>query len=301
MNEERMKVLEMVADGTISADDAAKLLDALNDGGSRQRIRPPHPPRHPRHGGPFQGVFHSVGGMMGELMKEMRVGFAGEEVPADAVEVDRLDEELPPEVSVHLRSVGHRLCAKAGDVRVTRSETGRLVANPIGDHRLRVLRGENELRIYIGDGGLELQVPDSAHSLQMALKAGSVSVQGLSCQFKARTMGGGVRVVRPGACFSVKTMGGGLDVILGPEWSGGSKAKTMGGGVSVELLEGFSGQVDASTMGGSVDVSGVRLIEDKSTPGASRKLVAAGDQRNASLLVVKTMGGGVTIKGGEDV
>ncbi len=41
MNEERMKVLEMVADGTISAEDAAKLLDALNDGGFQNHVPPP--------------------------------------------------------------------------------------------------------------------------------------------------------------------------------------------------------------------------------------------------------------------
>jgi hypothetical protein len=114
-------------------------------------------------------------------------------------------------------------------------------------------------------------------------------------------MGGGVNLVRPGAHFSVKTMGGGLELVLGPEWNGGSKAKTMGGGVSVELLKGFSGTVDASTMGGSVSATGVRVIEDKPSPGSSRKVVAMGDDESSSILVVKTMGGGVTIRGGEDV
>ncbi len=301
MNEERMKVLEMVADGTISAEEAARLLDALNDGSSRHGIHPPHPPRFPKHGGAFHGVFHTVGGIMSEVMKEMRQGFSGEEIPAEAREMDRLDEELPSGTSVQVRTVGHRFCGSAGEVRVTRNDSGRIVAIPREDQKLKVLRDGDQLRIYIGEAGLELQLPDSAEALDLGIKAGSLSVEGISCQFRARTMGGGVRVVRPGAAFSAKTMGGGLEMVLGPEWSGGSKAKTMGGGVSVELLKGFSGQVDASTMGGSVEVSGVRLLEDRSTPGASRKVVAAGDGQSDSLLVVKTMGGGVTVRGPEDV
>lgn len=301
MNEERMKVLEMVADGTISADDAAKLLDALTEGGSKNRIHPPFPHKPPRHGGHFHGVFHAMGDMMGEVMKEMRVGFAREDVPEEAVEMDFLDEELPEGVAVWVRSAGLKLCGANGSLNVTSSEGGRLVARPLGGDKLKVLRDEGSIQIFVEKNGLELEVPKTAGTLELVLKGGSISVDGVKCPFRARTMGGGVRVVRPGAHFSVKTMGGGLELVLGPEWSGGSKAKTMGGGVSVELLEGFNGKVDASTMGGTVDVSGARVIDDRSTPGSSRKVIEAGNGEEGSILVVKTMGGGVTVSGSEDV
>lgn len=299
MNEERMKVLEMVADGTISADDAAKLLDALNDSGAKHRFHAPHPPKPPRHGA-FHGVFHTMGDMMGEVMKEMRVGFGREEVPSEAVEAQSIDEEIPVGASVSVKSTGMKLCGTSGSVKVTRSASGRLVARPAAGEALRVLRTDDAVQLYIGEGGVELEVPEAAGSLELTLRAGSISVSDLHCPLKARTMGGGVNLVRPGAHFSVKTMGGGLELVLGPEWNGGSKAKTMGGGVSVELLKGFSGTVDASTMGGSVSATGVRVIEDKPSPGSSRKVVAMGDDESASILVVKTMGGGVTIRGGED-
>jgi len=300
MNEERMKVLEMVADGTISADDAAKLLDALNDSGGKHRFHAPHPPKPPRLGA-FHGVFHTMGDMMGEVMKEMRVGFGREDIPSDAVEAESLDEEIPAGASVRVKSPGMKLCGSSGSVKVTRSESGRLVVRPVTGEKLRILRDGDDIQIYISEGGAELEIPEAAGSVELTLKAGSISVNDLHCPLKARTMGGSVHLARPGAHFSIKTMGGGLDLVLGPEWNGGSKAKTMGGGVSVELLEGFSGRVDASTMGGSVEASGVRVIEDRPSPGSSRKVVAMGDDDDSSILVVKTMGGGVTIRGGEDV
>jgi len=300
MNEERMKVLEMVADGTISADDAAKLLDALNDSGGKHRFNAPHPPKPPRLGA-FHGVFHTMGDMMGEVMKEMRVGFGREDIPSDAVEAESLDEEIPAGASVRVKSPGMKLCGSSGSVKVTRSESGRLVVRPVTGEKLRILRDGDDIQIYISEGGAELEIPEAAGSVELTLKAGSISVSDLHCPLKARTMGGSVHLARPGAHFSIKTMGGGLDLVLGPEWNGGSKAKTMGGGVSVELLEGFSGRVDASTMGGSVEASGVRVIEDRPSPGSSRKVVAMGDDDDSSILVVKTMGGGVTIRGGEDV
>lgn len=300
MNEERMKVLEMVADGTISADDAAKLLDALNESGAKHRFHPPLPPKPPRHGG-FHGVFHTMGDMVGEVMKEMRVGFGREDVPADAVEAETLDEEIPAGASVRVKSSGNRICGSSGSVKITRSETGRLAVRPGAGGKLRYLREGDDIQIYIGEGDTELEIPESAGSLELSIRSGSISASKIGCPLKARTMGGSVSLARPGAHFSVKTMGGGLELVLGPEWSGGSKAKTMGGGVSVELLEGFSGTVDASTMGGSVDASGVRVLEDRPSPGASRKVVAMGENAESSILVVKTMGGGVSIKGGEDV
>lgn len=300
MNEERMKVLEMVADGTISADDAAKLLDALNESGAKHRFHPPHPPKPPRHGG-FQGVFHTMGDMVGEVMKEMRVGFGREEVPSDAVETPLVDEEVPEGASIIVKSSGMRFCGSSGSVKVIRSASGRLVARPGTEGKLRFLREGDEFKLYIEDGDTEVEVPETAGSLELTLRAGSISVSGLHCPLRARTMGGSVSLVRPGAHFSVKTMGGGLEIVLGPEWSGNSKAKTMGGGVSVELLEGFAGRVDASTMGGAVETSGVRVLEEKPGPGASRKVVAMGEGPETSILVVKTMGGGVTVKGGEDV
>lgn len=300
MNEERMKVLEMVADGTISAEDAAKLLDALNESGAKHRFHAPHPPKPPRNGG-FHGVFHTMGDMMGEVMKEMRVGFGREEVPSEAVEVQSIDEEIPAGASVRVKSPGIKLCGTQGSVKVTRSASGRLAARPAAGETLRVLRTDEGIELYLGEGGVELEVPEAAGSLELTLKAGSISISDLHCPLKARTMGGSVHLVRPGAHFSVKTMGGGLELVLGREWSGGSKAKTMGGGVSVELLEGFSGRVDASTMGGAVSATGVRVIEDRPSPGSSRKVVAMGDDEGSSILVVKTMGGGVTIRGGEDV
>jgi hypothetical protein len=301
MNEERMKVLEMVADGTISAEDAAKLLDALNDGGSRTCFRPPLPPKHPRHERPFHGIFHVMGGAMGDMMKEMRSGLLREEVPDDAEETDDLDEELPDGTALIVKSAGGLIGGGGGSVTLTRSAGGNLVARAPEGCKLRVSRSGNEISIYIGEGETQLEIPDKTESLDVRLKGGGISASDLPCPFRASTMGGSVSVSRPSSHFSVKTMGGNLDLTLDGRWSGSSKAKTMGGGVTVALLEGFKGKVDASTMGGSVETSGVTVLEDKSSSGSSRKTVFLGDQDSDSLLVVKTMGGGVEIRAGENV
>ncbi len=301
MNEERMKVLEMVADGTISAEDAAKLLDALNDGGSRTMFRPPLTPKHPRHERPFHGIFHVMGGVMGDVMKEMRSGLLREEVPDDAVETDCLDEKLPDGTALVVRSVGGLIGGGGESVTVTRSAGGNLVVKAPEGGKLKVSRGEKEISIYIAEGETLLEIPDNAESLNVRIKGGGISASDLPCPFKASTMGGSVSVARPSTHFSVKTMGGNLDLTMDDRWSGSSKAKTMGGGVTVVLLKGFKGKVDASTMGGTVEASGVTVLEDRSSNGSSRKTVSAGDQESDSLLVVKTMGGGVVIRAGGDV
>ncbi len=298
MNEERMKVLEMVADGTISAEDAAKLLDVLKEKGSGTCFRPPCHSKRPRKTGPFQGVFH----IMGDVMREMRSGFTREGVPADAVETDVLDEELPDGTSVLVRGLGGSAGEGCGSLTVARSAGGRLSARVSGGGKFKVSRTGNRLCIYVGEGETLLEVPGTAESLDVRLRGGGISAADLPCPFRASTMGGSVTVSRPSSHFSVKTMGGTLDIVLDGRWSGSSKAKTLGGGVTVHLNEGFSGRVDASTMGGTVKTSGVTVLKDDSSSGSSRKTVSLGEGvESESILVVRTTGGNVAIRADENV
>lgn len=299
MSEERVKILEMVADGTITAEEGGKLLEALNPPFPSNRIRLSRPGRRSRKGS-FQGMFRSMGESMGELMKEIRAGSGREGFPEDAETLLNLDEELREGSGVFVKGALPSSAGSPEKIRVIRDEGGRLTARPVHQGAMRVVRAESGVHIY-ADGGLELSVPDSAACLNLVLKACDLEIQGVGCPVRARVTGADTRIVRPGAHFSVKTMGGGLELIVGSEWKGASKAKAMGGGVSVKLLKGFAGRINAATMGGSVEVRGARVLEDSSSPGSSRKTVLVGDESSSSILAVKTMGGTVTIEADRDV
>jgi hypothetical protein len=81
-----------------------------------------------------------MGGVMGDVMKEMRSGLLREEVPDDAVETDCLDEKLPDGTALVVRSVGGLIGGGGESVTVTRSAGGNLVVKAPEGGKLKVSR-----------------------------------------------------------------------------------------------------------------------------------------------------------------
>jgi DUF4097 and DUF4098 domain-containing protein YvlB len=112
-----------------------------------------------------------------------------------------------------------------------------------------------------------------------------------------KTMGGGIKISRPGDSFSIKTMGGGLEISLDSSWKGNSKAKTMGGGISVHLQNAVSVMVKASTLGGSITATGenARVLSDTGNGHGKSKIAVQYGSGGPELSVV-SMGGGIVIE-----
>ncbi|MCK5787237.1 MAG: hypothetical protein KAH54_11865 [Candidatus Sabulitectum sp.] len=300
MSEERSKVLEMVADGTITASEGATLLEAL--GSSRSREKKAKTARK-RKIIKTRTMISEIGPMiqatMGDVFKGRKF-FESYDI-AGMDEVESVSEKLED----HQVLVIHGEAGKGDSISInlSRSEDGTLRASVDNGSNIRSGNKGNKRILQCSSGELTVQVPDNISVVKVFSRGGSIDSSRVAVPAELHTMGGGINISYPGDSFSVKTMGGGMGISLDSSWKGDSKAKTMGGGISVRLSDDVSVLIDANTLGGSVIVGGSNpeIISDSGNGyGKSKVSVKYGNIDTPSRLSVTSMGGGIVLKGESD-
>jgi hypothetical protein len=119
------------------------------------------------------------------------------------------------------------------------------------------------------EGKYMVKVP-SRFNTDVRTSGGSISVNGLTGEAKAKTSGGSIKLAELRGSVNANTSGGS---IRAKDVEGPLSVKTSGGGIDIENAK---GKVDASTSGGSVSASFQSPISDE--------------------VELKTSGGGVTLK-----
>ncbi len=300
MANEKERVLEMVADGTITAAEGVKLLEALGSAAGGPDInRAPRRKRTTHTRSMLNEIGPMIQATMGDVFKGRKSFDAYESVDFEKVKSFSEEIEEGRELVIH----GDVDRGQSISILLYRSEDETLKASLDNDADIEVGNRDSKRILVWRSGELSVAIPDSLASVNVFSKGGGISSTNVSVPIELKTMGGGIEIVKPGNRFSIKTMGGGLDITLDESWHGNSKAKTMGGGISIHLVDDVPVLINATTLGGSIDVGGnnPKIISESGHGHAKSKVtVLYGDDDESSKLAVTSMGGGIEIKGEAD-
>lgn len=312
MSEEQRTILQMVADGKITADQGAGLLEALEKG-ERKRRDDSSPAMKARErkrilrdrlrSGEVAGLdgLRDIGRMVRSMVRDSAAGLEDEEFSPEADEFLNESEELsdaPLDLQVGTRLVVTR--------ETTENSAGSAFLNGAGGSSLKRTEGfSSEVRyrregdtVYLAwrSGDLHLDVPDTVDRIMLKLTGGDVFVGKVAASVKARTKGGHVTLDGITRDFSVKSMGGNVRVRLPEDWRGNSKASAMGGHLSLELSRNTRARISARTMGGGVSVSeDIEVEREAGHPGSSEVSIDLSRGEEAADLALRAMGGDITI------
>jgi hypothetical protein len=315
MGMEKLEILEMLKEGKIEVADAARLLDALEDGMKKRGSRG-EGDSSKKHAAvqdamnsvkeTLAGIGPLVGRMVGEISTEFQRdrNFPGES------EGEELPEMEAPENRFRIEA-GQKLFIRndkqegpgGGDVYIEGIDGGTCEFEGDEAKNLRVLRSSSGPVIRWSGGTLKIKVPATVEELLAYTLGGDLQVGKLGCPARLKSMGGDLRLTSPSRHFHAKTMGGNIRLRLGPEFCEPSEAKTMGGNIRVDVADGLPiTETEAVTMGGSIMVSDeLGRVRKGGNLGKQKINITLGDGQPGSRLKVKTMGGNIEIGRARDV
>ncbi|MBI3973213.1 MAG: hypothetical protein HY332_18205 [Chloroflexi bacterium] len=272
MAEERMRVLDMVREGKITAEEGARLLEALNAATAR-----PQAPRSSRVDDPVGSIVDTITeaisardwrgfgkmwkeawhtGTLAGLERRRRREAEGWELLAFS-EGDRGTFELPDgaRLIVESEAGGIDLVAGEGPARLDLDGEG---AHDFGVYVARkgetVIVAAHKTAHEARMPRLVVTVPHHVAHVEAHTASGGIVAGGFRRPVTLRTAGGGIRVKEQGeGAVEARTAGGGIEVEGTPT---SVTLHTAGGGIR------FGGQtdaLDAKTAGGSITIDGARL------------------------------------------
>ncbi len=310
MGEEQKKILQMVADGKISADDGAKLLEALEKGGGRiereHRRRPRSRKKIFMEGsglGDLKGVhgLKDIGRMIKSMVSESLSGLEDdlelETEDFDDGEFSVLSEPVEIQQGTRLfvtRSSGR---GHSGDLLLHGNESTILEIEGEDHPEVKIIEDGDTVHLHWVKGDLSLSVPASVESVEARLSGGDIAVTDLSASCTLKTKGGDLMLSGVRESFLAKTMGGNIVMDLSSDWGEDSVAKTMGGNIQLRIPGDVDAMITARTMGGEISVQdGLEAEYESGHPGAARVSIDLSNGEEAPELVLKTMGGNIQIQ-----
>ncbi len=238
MNEEKMRILQMLSEGKISAEEAEELLEALEESKEGQSSdQQEEKSKWTRPWGQERWAFKKKGPKWTGIGKG--IPFASEgpfEGPTERT------IEVPGETELQITTGG-------GDVKLSSTQKLALKLRA-ALHQCKINKGERRVEISAGGTDLELEVPPTISSLRLSVGGGDISVEGLSLSLKARAGGGDFRGVQLKGAIEVHATGG--DVKLENIDSPALEVATGGGDIDVTMGTVKEGRVNLRSVGGDV-------------------------------------------------
>ena len=312
--EERMRILEMVRDGKITAEEGARLLEALQPKAGARAAGGGSSGGGWDHDDPMRSVAGAVAqALQSGDWKSFMGQFAGSWSSGPLAGLERKKEREAEGWQFLTLSDGDQgtFELQSGDELLVEHEAGSIEAAAAdGPARLElhgealqgygvyVARKEKQVVVachriapYARMPRLKLSVPRDVASISQRTAGGGLTAEGFSVPVKMRTVGGGIRVrEQKGAEVSAKTSGGGIKVDGTP---GRIELHTSGGSIS---FEGSTEAFDVKTSGGSVKIEGARLLTGEHSAKTSGGNVRILLTRDSSVeLSAKTSAGGLSV------
>ncbi|HET7770271.1 MAG TPA: DUF4097 family beta strand repeat-containing protein [Chloroflexota bacterium] len=313
MSEERMRILEMVRDGKITAEEGARLLEALQpkaDAGA--------PGRGPGGVWDTDDPVRSIAGAVAQALqsgdwKGIMGQFAGSWSSGPLHGMERKQQRESDGWQFLSLSEGDKgtFELQSGDELLIEHEAGSIEATAAdGPARLElhgeethgygvyVARKEKQVVVachrtanYARMPRLKLSVPRHVASVSERTAGGSLTAEAFSVPLKLRTAGGSIRVrQQSGADVNAKTSGGSIKVDGTP---GRIDLHTSGGSIT---FEGRTEAFDVKTSGGSVKIEGARLVTGEHSAKTSGGSVRVLLTRDSSVAVeAKTSAGSMNV------
>lgn len=261
MNEERLAILRMVAEGKITADEAAQLLDALKEAQRRSETahRASEPtykydykynyypeydrPRGERHRhrdqfdwqSKFTGLASGLAGMFDGLFQQW--------------EDQTLD--IPEGSEVTISCTAGNLTVRGTDSGQMRVSTGEEACGPLFlAPRIHVDRERKRVDITSTTHNLTVEIPWQTVALQARVTGGMLHLSDLSASLVLNVAGGHLHVKDITGAIAAKVVGGQAD--LTDLRSSDLDVNVRGGSVAVTMRTITDGRVTLKTVGGNV-------------------------------------------------
>ena len=299
MKEERVEILRMVADGTITAEEGARLLEALAvscEGEERHRKR-----KEKRIELNFDGlgdVFSGIGSTLKTVVSDVIADAFENEYEGEGYEkIELVEESFPLPKGSTLRIKGRKGgCAGGGalgDLRLEPGEEGICRIRSGGD--CTVWKKGDRFLIRWGGGPLEAALPPDLASLHVSSAGGGIAGTLVPMEeLQIKSMGGEVSLEEIACSFRIKTMGGRLSLRKVSLYKGRGRATSMGGDIVLTIAEGFSGEIEASTLGGEIAVD-CCFEHPKVFRGIAKKKVILATGEGGAKISLKSMGGNIEV------
>ena len=236
MSDERARILKLLEDGKITADQAARLIEAMGS----ERMEPefgrmPHRPfgtRHLRFRSGMRDLDRIPDVVATAVASAMKSGFEpGEERSTD----------FPGKRHLLVKSV-------SGDIDVTRGDEGRIGLSYSGG-MVKVRSSGEQVVVRTMAGDVSATVPADGR-LEMEVVSGDVSISDAGARIEVKTVSGDVEIAKTAGDAQVKTVSG--DVNL-DRVSGTFEVQTRSGDVELAAAGPVSGSI--STVSGDVTIA----------------------------------------------
>ena len=231
MSDERARILKLLEDGKITADQAARLIEAIgSERTDTEFCRPPHGPFGARHLRFRSGMrdFDRIPDVVATAVASaMKSGFEpGEERSTD----------FPGKRHLLVKSV-------SGDLDVTGGDAGRIGLSYSGG-MVKVRSSGEQVVVRTMAGDVSATVPTDGR-LELEVVSGDVSINEAGARIEVRTVSGDVDITNTAGDTQVKTVSGDVDL---DRVSGSLDVETRSGDVDLVAAGPVSGSL-ATTSG----------------------------------------------------
>jgi DUF4097 and DUF4098 domain-containing protein YvlB len=309
MSEAQKDILKMLSDNVITVDEAERLLKALNEG-ERRREEPKS-----RTGGSrgISSVLESVGETLADIgpmvkstVEDVVTGLLGDEL--GDLDEDEFENVEPIEGEYKIKAGTHMLIINdwkagygKGALSIQGIEGNSCKIDGKNSTNVRVRQDSSHFVIRWLGGPLKIEVPKTITRLKVRAKHGDIHVEQIGCEMSLRTLAGNLEMHDLVKNFKAKTLGGHVKLVLSKEWQGNARAHTMGGDIELSIPSNVSLKAESTTMGGTIKVDkNISQLESKQFfPGNSVK-VQVGEEDTDSFIALKSMGGDIELRRVQD-
>jgi DUF4097 and DUF4098 domain-containing protein YvlB len=301
MKDEKKKILEMIAAGTITPEEGAMLLEALEKGEKSSRKSYKQNKERSTFFNSIADTLTEIGPLVQNTLNSAMSSILDYDYDFKIHENDEDYQELPPREQPIQIEEGEIVSFKtrgmrSGDLTVESCEGDviHLSGNAMG---IRFRRNSDGLFLSWSGGHLKVGLPTRAGGITAKTMGGNIFLKELGCESTVSTMGGDIELSAIYGSFDARTMGGDVIIELGRSWSGDSVASTMGGNIGVRIYSAAEVCITAKTMGGKISVDEkLGDIDRKYSLGSSKISLIKGDEPSSKMLL-KTAGGNIFIRG----
>lgn len=252
MDEERMAILRMVAEGKITADEAAQLLDALRESQRRSEYADDRP-HGERHGRRPEDRFDWQ-----EKFASKFAAFSAKAADRAFAVVDDLFQHWEDQTIDLPEGSNVTISCTAGNLTVRGTDSGQMRVSANGGAfgprmlapRIQVDREAKRVAITSTTHNLTVELPWQAVAVQAQGVGGNMTLSDLSASLALHVAGGHLHVTNVTGAIAAKAVGGQAD--LTDIRSSSLDVTVMGGSVSVTIGTITEGTVDLNTVGGNI-------------------------------------------------
>ncbi|MBB6480102.1 SHOCT-like domain-containing protein [Spirochaeta isovalerica] len=297
MKEERLEILKMLQEGIISAEEAEKLLSALDKGekDSRHRHNSEETFSFGNFFSNFDKGFSDLGKAVGDLFENISISGKYRDFTPVAMEDNRF---TPGEgVRIEISQPGRGFFNGNSDISV--------IASP--DKAIHIIEGDCEVLRKNGVIALlcsedcKITIPENMGEVAVQLFNGSIEIDRIDAPVRVETVNGDIVLKNCSRPAKLKTVSGRIESRISGKYKGKMELNTVSGKIGLFIPRSFSGLCESTTISGNVSCHVRENMAEERGSEDFRKSVhfrfGEGDRTNKVLC--RTVSGNVELESDE--